>query len=58
MSLATVMQNQPQHCLPTAILSSLSTGENITYEIIPQISSFPQPLSSEVRARGVNPSEC
>jgi hypothetical protein len=46
---ATVIQNQLQHRLPAAILASLSTGEDITYEIIPQIGSFPQPLSSEVR---------
>jgi hypothetical protein len=36
-----------QHRRPAAILSLLSTGEDITYEIILQIKSFPQPLSDE-----------
>ena len=46
---ATVIQNQLQHHLPASLLSSLSTGEDISYTIIPHIKSFTQPLQSEVR---------
>jgi hypothetical protein len=46
---ATVIQNQLQHHLSASILFSLSTSKDITYAIIPQISSLPPPLSDAVR---------